>query len=53
MVRKHELYASAKHYSDRDVKILCVPFGSANTDVSFALTGTLSRYISIHAKIYE
>jgi len=29
-----ELSASAEHYSDRDMKICCVPFGSTNTDVS-------------------
>jgi len=33
-VRSQELNALAEHYSDRNMKIMCVPFGSANTDVS-------------------
>ena len=37
IVRDQELHASAKQFADRGMKIVCVPFGSANTDVSSKL----------------
>ena len=35
MVKDEELHHSATQFSGRGMNILCVPFGSANTDVSF------------------